>query len=177
MMEWFALILSGIAVTLSATAVWYVRDQVRATQLTARAARAAVELQHEIERRTARAAEAAYVLWDLEPVGEDTYLLRNEGSDPAYDVRIDVGDMACRGPVHIMEFPPGHVERYQLFRPLGTVTAALTVTWNQASDLTDEPRTHHLPVLDRGAVPVQRGRADSSGDTSGADRVAEPEAG
>ncbi|MDV6014274.1 hypothetical protein [Haloechinothrix sp. LS1_15] len=158
-MALLALVLSAVATVLAGVACWHVRQQAFEARYTARAARAAVELQHDLIDRMARAAEAKHVIWDLEPLGEATYLLRNEGTDTAYDVRVDVGDIACRGPVHVGEFPPGHVERYQLFRPLGTVSDAVTVTWNQSSSLTDEPRTHQLPVLHRPGEAIPEPRA------------------
>ena len=58
-------------------------------------------------------------------------MLQNVGTDTAYGVHVDVGDLLVDAPAtDFDEFPSGHSEEYLFLFHLGTESTHIAVTWH-----------------------------------------------
>jgi len=143
-----AFVVSILALLVSCGAVWYARGQQLAAERAARASEVTAELQKQSERRAVEAAERNLVVWTLEPVGRSRHVLHNQGTQSAYGVHVDRGDLVVEGggTADFDEFPSGHRESYVLAGG-NTPTNSIMVIWHQERDHSDEPRSQQLIVL------------------------------
>ncbi|WP_129711094.1 hypothetical protein [Haloactinopolyspora alba] len=115
-------------------ATWYVRRTVTAVT------------------RPEQASTLAERIWPgavfgLEHVSHHRYVLRNDGNDTAYGVRVDVRNLVRHeGSIIVDRFPPGHAERYMLIQPLELRVSEITVSWHDRPDHLDAPRSVRLPL-------------------------------
>jgi hypothetical protein len=100
-----------------------------ASERSAGAAEAGLELQQVAERRAEEAAERSGVIWELLRTGNYAYTLYNRGTHSAYDVRVDLADLGGigSGVESLDEFPADHAEQYMLSRGVASRTASITV--------------------------------------------------
>lgn len=146
-------VISCIAVVASMGAVWYSRGQKlaadRAVTEAKRAADSAAEMvQIEQDRRDEELAdtERRRVLFVLDHAVGHAYVLRNAGSDVAYDVHVDTEGLGTVNELtHFAEFQPGFEHRYVLSRTMGQDgSERVAVTWHNRQDRSDEPQTVRL---------------------------------
>lgn len=145
-MDIAAFVVSCLAVVCAAGAVWYARGQKHAADRAATAAEKAASTAIAAEERQQRAEERSRVLWSLTNVNKSKYVLAHEGTDPAYGVHVDAGELLTRGPTEFDRFPPGHSESYLLSRAFGMSTDRIIVTWHHSQDLSDDQRRQELLI-------------------------------
>ena len=89
----------------------------------------------------------------FEQLSPHRYALRNDGHSPAYDVRVDTGELSVHeGSLSIDEFPPGYVEEYLLIQPLQSQVSQINVTWYTSRDALAEAHVTPFPL---GPRPVE----------------------
>jgi hypothetical protein len=137
-------VISCLGFVVAAVAVWYGRGQKRAAEVSAaeakRSADAAAEIAEvERARRADEVADAdrSRVLFELERVGRDAYVLRNSGTNTAYGVHVDTGGMGLDDETaDFQEFESGREERYWLIRKGGPEGSKqpkhIVVTWHNS---------------------------------------------
>jgi hypothetical protein len=146
-------VISVLAVVVAAAAVWYGRGQKRAADLSAaeatRSADAAAQVA-DIERvrreEEVAAAKRRRVRFVIVKEGGQAHLLRNVGTDTAYEVHVDTGGMGVQDEItDFDEFEAGSEHRYLLARTMGPgQTDHVVVTWHHLPDRSDEQRIAKL---------------------------------
>ena len=146
-------VISCLAAVAAVIAVWYGRGQKRAADRAAAEARRSADAAAEVTEieRARRADEVAdtdrrRVRFELIPEGGHAYLLRNVGTDTAYDVRVETGGMGAVGEVEDFdEFEAGSKHRYFLARTSDPGQAEhVVVTWQHRQDLSDARQSTKL---------------------------------
>jgi hypothetical protein len=146
-MDIAAFVLSLIAIGISAVAAGYARRQALASEDSAREGTRSADAAQEVTSYQRDDVERSRIVFVLEPSGGDTHMLSHKGTDIAYDVHVDAGDLRVDGEVYdFKEFSPGQAERIYLSPSLASVTSHVTVSWHQVPDLSDEKRTTRLYV-------------------------------
>ncbi|MEX5637225.1 hypothetical protein [Parafrankia sp. FMc2] len=152
-----AFVVACLAVVVAAFSAWYGRGQKRAADLAAaearRAADAAAEtVRIEQARRAEEVAEAERrrVRFELVPVGEQNsgrYILRNSGTDSAYAVHVDTGDLGGGGQAtDFDEFKAEEEQMLFLIKTYGTRTEYVEIVWHQNADHSDPQRSVRLLI-------------------------------
>jgi hypothetical protein len=143
-----AFVLSLIAVGIAAVAARYARRGALASEDSARESTRSADAAQEVVSYQRDEVERNRLVFVLRrTTSDDTYVLQNAGTDFAYGVHVDVGDMIVDADAtDYDEFPPGHSEEYMLLFHLGTETTHMTVTWHQQADRSDEERQVRLYV-------------------------------
>lgn len=146
-MDIAALVLSLIAIGISALAARYARRQALASEDSARESTRSADAAQEVVSYQRDEVEHSRVDFVLEPSGGEAHTLSHRGTDIAYGVNVDAGDLRIDGEVYdFEEFPPGHSERIYLSPSRATVTSHVTVSWHQVPELSDERRTARFYV-------------------------------
>lgn len=147
-MDIAAFVLSLIAIGISALAAGYARRQALASEDSARESTRSADAAQEVASYQRDEVERNRVDFVLEPSGGDTHMLSQQGTDIAYGVNVDAGDLRVEDEVYDFEvFPPGQAERIYLSPSMATVTSHVTISWHQVPDLSDERRTARLYVI------------------------------
>lgn len=152
-----AFVVACLAAVAAAVSAWYGRGQKRAADLAAAEARRAADAAAETVRieQARRADEVAdaerrRVRFELEPIGgprSSLHLLRHAGTDTAYGVHVDIGDL--EGPEQVTdfdEFKADEERRLYLPRTMGTTTERIEVAWHQNADRSDPQRSVRLVI-------------------------------
>jgi len=148
-MDIASFVISCFAAVAAGAAVWYGRGQKRAADRSAaeakRSADAAAEMA-EVERAR-RAEEVAEterrrVRFELVPEGGSAHVLINTGTDAAYGVHVDTGNLGVMGEDTDFEvFEPGDQHRFLLSRRVDAdLVEHVVVTWHHRPDRSDERR-------------------------------------
>jgi hypothetical protein len=151
-MEIAALVIALLSAAGTVWAAWYARAQKVIAKEAAgdakRSADAAAEVAKiERDRRSEEvaAADASRVDFELVRRGGDSWLLRNKGTESAFGVHVDPGNLRSRGEMDFDEFPAREARRYLFVRTLGSdQTDHVLVTWHHLPDLSDPPRQQKL---------------------------------
>lgn len=151
-MDW-SLVVSIVSALIALGALWYARKSAvastRSAQAATRSANTAEEslkIQSESERRAAEAEERNRVVWSLDHKNKSAYALSNNGTDAAYRVVIDAGDVLVAGETEFDVFPAGHAVRILLSRTFQSATDTAKVTWHQRPEADDEPCFQTFPL-------------------------------
>ncbi|MBA0126321.1 hypothetical protein H0B56_12285 [Haloechinothrix sp. YIM 98757] len=141
------------ALLISAGALWYSRGQKLAADRSARAAEesatAAAETADIDKARRAEEldnAERNRVVWRLEHTGDMWYRLINCGTESAYGVQIDAGELIVEEAGPFGEIASDGAEPLLLARSWASNADRIVVTWHHQPDLSDEPRYRELLV-------------------------------
>jgi hypothetical protein len=147
-MEIAAFVLSLIAVGIAAVAAGYARRGALASEDSARESTRSADAAQEAVSYQRDNVERSRVVFTLRPTASnDTYVLKNVGTDTAYGVHVDVGDLLVESTAtNFDEFPAGRAEEYLLLFFLGAETTHMTVKWHQQADRSDEERVARLYV-------------------------------
>lgn len=152
-----AFVVACLAVVAAAVSAWYGRGQKRAADLAAAEARRAADAAAETVRieQARRADEVAdaerrRVRFALTPVDErnsSQYILRNSGTDTAYAVHVDTGDLGIDDQAtDFDEFKAEEEHPLYLIKTYGTRTERVEIIWHQSPDRSDERRSVSLLV-------------------------------
>lgn len=140
-MDIASLVISGLSALAAGIAVLFARRSALASKRSADAAADMATIDR--ERREEEVAEALRnrVRFKLEQVSRDSWVLTNVGTNSAYGVHVDTGDLHVdeSAQYDFDEFPAGHPERYLLLRTMGTMTGHVLVTSHHQPDCSDEP--------------------------------------
>ncbi|CAM3385628.1 hypothetical protein KIPE111705_05800 [Kibdelosporangium persicum] len=143
-------VISCLAFVVAGIAAWYARRQAHAAEQSADEAKrsadaAAAMASIEEERRADEVAEAERhrVRFKLEHQNAQAYLLRNAGTDCAYAVHVETGEMPARGEVDFAEFPAGDAHKYVFMKSWGGPDH-IVVTWHMQADRSDAQRSVKL---------------------------------
>jgi hypothetical protein len=151
-METASFVISIIAAVFAGGAVWYARGQkaaadrsARASEQSAQAAIQSADAAHETVGYQRADVERSRVVFVLEYVGSAAHLLSNTGTDPAYGVHVDTGDLGIGGEVTDYDvFGPGQTEEVLLSPSLASTTTHVEVSWHQQPDRSNQRRTVRL---------------------------------
>ena len=125
----------------------YARRQALASEDSARESTRSADAAQEVVSYQRDEVEHSRVDFVLESSGGEAHTLSHRGTDIAYGVNVDAGDLRIDGEVYdFEEFPPGHSERIYLSPSRATVTSHVTVSWHQVPELSDERRTARFYV-------------------------------
>ncbi|MCM3886150.1 hypothetical protein [Frankia sp. R82] len=140
-----------IAVRAAATADRAVDEARRAADEARRAADAAEEATRiERERRTDELADAERqrVVFELRPDSGDNYVLHQAGTDTAYGVHVDIGDLDSAGrQTDFDEIPPGLDHLLYLSQGFETATTHIVVSWHLRPDRSDSQQSVKLLIV------------------------------
>jgi hypothetical protein len=146
-MDIAAFVLSLIAIGISAVAAGYARRQALSSEDSAREITRSADAAQEVASYQRDDVEHSRVDFVLAHFGDAAHMLSHLGTDIAYGVNVDAGDLRVDGEMYDFKvFPPGHAEPIYLSRSMATVTSHVTVSWHQVPDLSDEKRTRYLYV-------------------------------
>jgi hypothetical protein len=138
---------SVIAVGVAAVAAWYARRQAHAAEDSARESRRSADAAQEAVSYQRDQIERDRVVFTLDQTSRGIYVLTNQGTDIAYAIDLDAGDLAAAGEVYSFEqFPPGHTEPIYLVLVAENATTHVTISWHQHQDRSDGKRTDRLYV-------------------------------
>ncbi|KPM55904.1 hypothetical protein CcI49_22335 [Frankia sp. CcI49] len=152
-----AFVVACLAVVAAGFSAWYGRGQKRAADLAAtearRAADAAAEaVRIEQARRADEVADAEHrrVRFKLVPTGGQSgslHLLRNTGTDTAYGVHIDTGDLrVANQTLDFDEIKADTEHTLYLARTMRTTTDRIEITWSRSPDHSASQRSVRLLV-------------------------------
>ena len=80
-------------------------------------------------------------------MGGISYRLVNDGTDTAYGVQVDTGELGIgEQDTAYDELHPGQAEVFFLSPDLATTSRHVTVTWHERPDLSDEKRAARLII-------------------------------
>ncbi|TDE11892.1 hypothetical protein [Jiangella asiatica] len=134
-----AFLIAFVVLLVAAVAVWYARRTVDGESATTRV------------RRRMRVRGRAH--FQLEHTSRHRYVLHNDGSASAYDVRLLHGDVVVeQGATHFREFPPGRSEEYLLFQPMQGPQDDIRIAWRTRRGA---PETVVRLPLNTGIVPSE----------------------
>jgi hypothetical protein len=146
-MEITSLVVSVLALVFAGGAVWYARGQKLAASASAREAKRSADAAVEAVGYQRREVERSRVVFVLEPSGGAAHLLTHQGTDDAYAVDVEVGDMYVDGEVYDFEvFRAGQTEPIYLSPGMAPGMRHVMVSWHQLPDLSDERSTTYLYV-------------------------------
>lgn len=86
------------------------------------------------------------VVIGLVATGKTSYELRNEGTGPAFKIKIDSGDIIGRGKPEIEKLSPGDVEGYSFTKTMQTMDNKVVVTWHLDPAGSDLPESRQFLV-------------------------------
>jgi hypothetical protein len=147
-METASLVISVIAVVFAGGAVWYARGEKLAAADSAREAKRSADAAHEAVGYQRDEVERNRIVFRLDPVSGEKYLLRNAGTHSAYGVHVDAGDLGFENDVTDYDaFESGRAEPYMFARTLGSTSSGIVVTWHNLADRSGERRQARFPVV------------------------------
>ena len=139
-METASLVISIIAALFAAGAVWYARGAKIAAADTARGGGGEVGYQRaEVGR--------GRVVLRLRHIGGISYRLVNDGTDTAYAVHVDTGELGVgEQDTDYNELASGQAVGFFLSPNLAATSRHVSVTWHQRPDRSDEKRAARLII-------------------------------
>lgn len=138
-MDIAAFVASIAALLVAIWAVWYLRLAASVP------GRSTQPRRHRVGRRRLVRARPE-TRFRLDHISRHRYVLRNEGTLTAYDVRVETGELSVHeGSPTLGYFPPGHTKAYLLIQPLQGRQNEITVRWRQRRGSLDEEVTR-LPL-------------------------------
>lgn len=144
-MEIIAIAVSGLAALFTAGSMWYAKGQKDAASRSADEAKRSSDAALEAVAYQRAEVERNRVRFVLEHMSNQAYLIRNEGTDPAYAVHVDVGDLGVHGQqTEFEEWPADHAEKFILARTLDSTTTHVEVTWHYEPDHSDSQQRARL---------------------------------
>jgi hypothetical protein len=136
-METASFVISIIAALFAGGAVWYARGAKKAA---ADAAEDAVGYQ-------GAEVEPGRIVVRLRHIGGISYRLVNDGTDTAYGVHVDTGELGVgEQDTDYDELHSGQAVEFLLSPNLATTSRHVTVTWHERPDLSDEKRAARLII-------------------------------
>ena len=139
-METASLVISIIAALFAAGAVWYARGAKIAAPIRADTAKEVVGYQRaEVGR--------GRVVLRLRHIGGISYRLVNDGTDTAYAVHVDTGELGVgEQDTDYNELASGQAVGFFLSPNLAATSRHVSVTWHQRPDRSDEKRAARLII-------------------------------
>ncbi|MCK9876604.1 hypothetical protein MXD59_12585 [Frankia sp. Ag45/Mut15] len=104
----------------------------------------------EQERRADELADAERrrVVFRLRPLGKDNHALHHSGTDSAYGVHVDIGDLDSAGrQTDFDEIPPGLDHLLYLSQGFETATTHIVVSWHLRPDRSDSQQSVKLLIV------------------------------
>ena len=146
-METASFVISIIAALFAGGAVWYARGAKIAAADSAREAKRSADAAEEAVGYQGTEVEPGRVVVRLRHVGGISYRLVNDGTDTAYGVQVDTGELGIgEQDTAYDELHPGQAEVFFLSPDLATTSRHVTVTWHERPDLSDEKRAARLII-------------------------------
>jgi hypothetical protein len=152
-------LLSGLAVVVAVVGVWRTDKRARGAEdrarhsddAAARSANASERMAEALERQaieTEQRASSPGVAWKLEHFQNDSYLLSNAGRAPAYEVRVETGNLLGGDVPEQLEMRPDDAVKLLAIAAMSTMDDTVKVTWADRPGAT-ERRSWSRPLPPR----------------------------